>query len=102
MIKRLIPFLIVISLLLAPAVALAQNYYFALPELSVDVYWNSDGSVSLDYLYAFQNQPNGHPLNMWMWLCLPTALTPPPSRPGLMANRSVTFPVAAMRARALV
>jgi hypothetical protein len=62
MIKRLIPLLIVISLLLAPSAALAQDYYFALPELSVDVYWNSDGSVSLDYLYAFQNQPNGHPI----------------------------------------
>ena len=71
MIKRFIPFLIVISLLLAPAAALAQNYYFALPELAVDVYWNSDGSISLDYLYAFQNQPNGHAIE-YVDVALPT------------------------------
>jgi hypothetical protein len=60
MIKRITLFFLLLSLLLAPTTALAQDYYFTLPELSVDVYWNSDGSISLDYLYAFQNEPSGH------------------------------------------
>jgi hypothetical protein len=66
MMKRISILLILVSLLLAPAVALAQDYLFALPELSVDAYWNSDGSLSLDYLYAFQNDPRAvTPSNMW-------------------------------------
>jgi hypothetical protein len=60
MIKRLTLLLILLSLVLAPMTALAQDYYFALPEFFVDVYWNSDGSISLDYLYTFQNEPSGH------------------------------------------
>jgi hypothetical protein len=71
MMKRLSILLILVSLLLAPTVALAQDYLFGLPELSVDAYWNSDGSLSLDYLFAFQNDPRGHPIE-YVDVALPT------------------------------
>ena len=38
----------------------AQDYYFSLDREVVDVYWNDDGTMSLDYLLTFTNQPNGH------------------------------------------
>jgi len=38
----------------------AQDYYFSLDKEVVDVYWNSDGTMSLDYLLTFSNQPSGH------------------------------------------
>ena len=38
----------------------AQDYYFSLDKEVVDVYWNSDGTMSLDYLLTFTNQPSGH------------------------------------------
>jgi hypothetical protein len=38
----------------------AQDYYFSLDKEVVDVYWNSDGSMSLDYLLTFTTQPSGH------------------------------------------
>ena len=37
----------------------AQDYYFSLDKEVVDVYWNSDGTMSLDYLLTFTTQPNG-------------------------------------------
>jgi len=69
--KRIIPLLVLVSLLLTPTAALAQDYYFELPELAVDVYYNSDGSASLDYFYAFQNQPGSHIID-YVDLALPT------------------------------
>jgi hypothetical protein len=38
----------------------AQDYFFSLDEEVVNVYWNSDGTTSLDYLFTFTNQPGGH------------------------------------------
>lgn len=40
--------------------ALAQDYYFSLDKEVVNVYWNSDGTMALDYLFTFTNQPSGH------------------------------------------
>ena len=40
--------------------AFAQDYFFSLDKEVVNVYWNSDGSMSLDYLFTFTNQPGGH------------------------------------------
>ena len=37
--------------------ALAQSYSFRLDREVVNVYWNADGSVSLDYVFTFTNQP---------------------------------------------
>lgn len=42
-------------LIIQPVQALA--YFFAVPKSTVDVYVNEDGTVSLDYLYVFENQP---------------------------------------------
>jgi hypothetical protein len=33
------------------------------PKLDVDVYWNSDGTVSLDYNFVFSNNPSGQPID---------------------------------------
>src|SRR4030095_2766181 len=40
--------------------ALAQDYFFSLDKEVVDVYWNADGTMSLEYLLTFTNQPGGH------------------------------------------
>jgi hypothetical protein len=53
-------FLIILIALGLPASVLAQDYYFSLDKEVVHVYWNSDGSMSLDYQFTFTNQPGGH------------------------------------------
>lgn len=42
--------------------ASAQSYFFTLDREVVDVYWNSDGTMALDYQLTFTNQPGGHPI----------------------------------------
>jgi hypothetical protein len=39
--------------------ALAQTYSYTLPKETVDAYWNSDGTLTLDYVYTFTNDPSG-------------------------------------------
>jgi hypothetical protein len=59
--RLLFSFVIIIAiLLLVSSPATAQDYSFQLPKLTVDAYWNSDGTLSLDYTYAFINNPSGH------------------------------------------
>jgi hypothetical protein len=38
-------------------------YYFQVNKEVVHVYWNSDGTQSLDYTWTFTNQPNSHPID---------------------------------------
>jgi len=38
----------------------AQDYYFSLDKEVVNVYWKSEGTMSLDYLLTFTTQPSGH------------------------------------------
>jgi len=40
--------------------ALAQSYSFSLDQEVVNVYWNSDGTMSLDYVFTLTNQPGAH------------------------------------------
>ena len=40
--------------------ALAQSYSFSLDREAVNVYWNADGTLSLDYVFTFSNQPGAH------------------------------------------
>lgn len=40
--------------------ALAQDYFFQLEREVVNVYWNEDGTMSIDYQFTFNNQPDGH------------------------------------------
>jgi hypothetical protein len=59
--KRFLGLLILVALvLLLPASALAQSYSFGLERETVNVYWNSDGTESIDYVFAFNNDPTGH------------------------------------------
>jgi hypothetical protein len=58
--KRLIAFLLVLFLLLTPSSALAQDYYFSLPNYNIHVYWNEDGTMAIDYVFDFANDPSGH------------------------------------------
>ena len=57
-------FAILIILLLATMIvspALAQgDYYFAVEREVVQVYWNTDGTMSIDYTWVFANQPGAH------------------------------------------
>ena len=47
MIKLRLPFLIIlISLLVIPSRALAQTYLFSVDEMTVDVFFNEDGTAS--------------------------------------------------------
>jgi len=58
--------LIVIALLLGLIIqpALAQTYRFSIPESTADVYVNSDGTVSIDYSYLFQNSASADPIDI--------------------------------------
>jgi len=38
-------------------------YLFRVEKEVVHVYWNADGSQSLDYVWDFTNQPNAHPID---------------------------------------
>jgi hypothetical protein len=38
----------------------AQSYSFNLTQETVQVYWNNDGTISLDYVFTFTNDPGGH------------------------------------------
>ncbi len=54
---------ILIALLLVLTIAqpvLAQDYFFEIPEAEVYVYLESDGTVTLEYYYLFQNSASGH------------------------------------------
>ena len=51
-----------ISLALSTS-ALAQTYLFTLDKQTVDVYWESDGTLSLDYEFVFTNSVFASPLD---------------------------------------
>ena len=48
-----------IILLILPGAALAQTYSYSLPQQFIDVYWNEDGTSSIDYVFIFVNDPSG-------------------------------------------
>jgi hypothetical protein len=61
MLKRLLASLTVLLIALAlPVSALAQDYYFGVEKETIQVYWNEDGTLSLDYTLVFNNQPGAH------------------------------------------
>ena len=60
--KRLLAIAFVLLLavsLVSPALA-QGDYYFAVEKETVHVYWNADGTTSIDYTWIFVNQPSGH------------------------------------------
>jgi hypothetical protein len=59
--RRLMTFALVIVLALSITTsALAQSYSFSLDREVVNVYWNTDGTMALDYVFTFSNQPGAH------------------------------------------
>lgn len=54
---------ILILLFLTPSVALAQTYSFSIPKADVNVYWNEDGSSSIDYVFEFTNDSFASPID---------------------------------------
>jgi hypothetical protein len=58
--KLLSLFAIFTLLLLISTPALAQSYSFQVPKETIDAYWNSDGTLALDYSITFINNPGGH------------------------------------------
>jgi uncharacterized membrane protein YgcG len=62
--KRIIFSLVILFVLfLSTGRALAQNYYYQITQEVVNVFWNEDGSESLDYLFTFKNEPSGHTID---------------------------------------
>ena len=60
--KRLLAIAFVLLLavsLVSPALA-QGDYYFAVEKEVVHVYWNADGTMSIDYTWVFNNQPGAH------------------------------------------
>src|SRR6185503_17857788 len=55
--------LVIIVALSITTSALAQSYSFRLDQEVVNVYWNSDGTMSLDYVFTFTNQPGAHAID---------------------------------------
>ncbi len=47
-------------LALSTPAAAQGNYYFAVEKEIVHVYWNADGTMSIDYTWIFNNQPGAH------------------------------------------
>jgi hypothetical protein len=51
--------LLFMVILLVTTPATAQSLSFQVPTQTVDAYWNSDGTLSLDYTIIFNNNPSG-------------------------------------------
>jgi hypothetical protein len=58
--KKIFILLLLLALLAIPAGALAQDYSFELPQETVHVFWNEDGTSSIDYVFNFNNDTFGH------------------------------------------
>lgn len=59
-------FLVLVALLAFVAVspAFAQDYYFSVISERVDVYWEADGSLTLEYEYVFRNGDGAPPIDV--------------------------------------
>jgi hypothetical protein len=58
--KRLISIFILVALCISlTGAAFAQSYYFQVPQLTIDVFWNEDGTLSADYTFVFINDASG-------------------------------------------
>ena len=61
--KQIIILSLVLALLLLPATALAQTYSFSLDRQDVHVFWNEDGTTSIDYTFTFTNDSFASPID---------------------------------------
>ncbi len=63
-IKIIVVIVFIASLLSLPSFhALAQDYSFSLDEETVHVYWNADGTLSIDYVFVFTNDAGASPID---------------------------------------
>ncbi len=64
MLRRLLTSLFALLVALSlPASALAQDYLFRVDKEVVQVFWNSDGTLGIDYTWDFNNQPGAHSID---------------------------------------
>jgi hypothetical protein len=62
--QRVVSLVILLILLaLFPRGAWAQDYSFSLDKETVHVYWNADGTISIDYTLVFSNDPGASPID---------------------------------------
>lgn len=59
---RLVLFLSIVLLLIPSSSVFAQVYYFHLERLNADVYWESDGTMRVEYEMLFYNDPSADPM----------------------------------------
>lgn len=55
--------LVLFSLLTIFQPVFAQDYYFEVPEVQVDLYLESDGSLTIEYYYLFENAASAHTID---------------------------------------
>jgi hypothetical protein len=58
--RLLASFVLILLMFTMVSSAAAQSYSFNLTREVVNVYWNSDGTMALDYVFTFANDPSGH------------------------------------------
>ena len=65
MIKKFAPSLLLTLVLLSAAIspAIGQTYIFSVDQANVDAYYNSDGTLELDYVYVFNNSASADPID---------------------------------------
>ncbi len=62
--QRILAFLLACALVFGLSTsAAAQTYRFQLPKEEVHVYWNSDGTVAVDYQFTFANDASADPID---------------------------------------
>ena len=58
--RLLASFVLILLMFTMVSSVAAQSYSFNLTREVVNVYWNSDGTMALDYVFTFANDPGGH------------------------------------------
>jgi hypothetical protein len=58
--RLLASFVLILFMITLVSSVAAESYSFNLTKEVVNVYWNSDGTESLDYVFTFANDPSGH------------------------------------------
>lgn len=58
--RLLVSFALVFLMFTLVSSVAAQSYSFSLNQETVNVYWNSDGTIAVDYVFVFANDPGAH------------------------------------------
>lgn len=73
MLRRLFSlFMLLIALAAIPTPGYAQDYSYTVPQITVEAFWNEDGSLAIEYMFVFVNDDWGHPIE-YVDLGLPNA-----------------------------